>query len=948
MASNSGTSTPKSFDTAIPTDNYQFPSPSEEVSASFGQRASVSGSSRGEERAEIFLYLRQQHRAMKEYVEVARPAKVHEVLSLFKRITEVEKSVNMVSPESREALMSMIAVQKEDGMKLELMIQQFDAKLAQGRQYVEEELISLKDQWPQDLKTWIGKYHWPGYIDCQELQLQQNLVEFIMSPRPIATPVDKEETKAVSEMRDMIMNLQAEIQRLQVKEDNGKKTQPLVTSKTEPAKVSYGEDNTTKEEIRERRRRVRVPNFTAGSTIQARDWLVEYKSICQYVQYSEKETLDDLQIRFKGPALSWYNYLPISTKRNWKLMEKAFMNYFAGGETTVESALNELKHLKQGKMRMVQFGQVLREVARKAEIYSERMLISYLKAAVNMEMTRAIIYRGPETYADAVNICVEVETDLCNGNMDATMKTYNPVYTTTPMDIAEEEVKQNYQETYRKPKYNKQDRNKGAEQRRCFRCKKKGHLKRDCKVRLNDSRQNHQVLKDDYQVESRNQDSDSEEDDVNIFSHLIQNQQDTDKNILKASGLRFKVKIQVNDAYSQGALVDTGSTISSISEATANKLQLQQFACREQVIGYGNKSEQTTAKKAVMDFKFNENEESQAYLYVVAKQNEEVILGMDWMNKEDIVLHAKTCSISKALKHQQNNASLVVKDLLQHFPKLTEESEHQTKSNLPYKHVIDTGEATPVVTRDYRRSPTENEALAEEVKKMLAKKVIVPSNSNWCSPVVLLRKPDNTWRFCVDYRNLNKVTVKDRYPLPLISELLDQLQGFSIFSTLDLKSGFWQLELSEAMDSPKKTAFVANGQLYHFLSMPYGIVNGPSSFSRMMAMVLKGIPRCMCYIDDIIIFSTSSDQHVKDVQRVLERLDSYNLKISEKKCQWFSKEVKFLGFLVSGEGIRSNPEKVQVVKTWTAPTNKKALLRFLGFATFYHKFIKNLSGIAKP
>ncbi|KAI9356464.1 hypothetical protein BD770DRAFT_107984 [Pilaira anomala] len=100
-------------------------------------------------------------------------------------------------------------------------------------------------------------------------------------------------------------------------------------------------------------------------------------------------------------------------------MEKAFMNYFAGGETTVESALNELKHLKQGKMRMVQFGKVLREIARKAEIYSERMLISYLKAAVNMEMTRAIVYRGPETYADAVNICVEVETDLCNRNMDA-------------------------------------------------------------------------------------------------------------------------------------------------------------------------------------------------------------------------------------------------------------------------------------------------------------------------------------------------------------------------------------------------------------------------------------------------------------------------------------------------------------------------------------------------
>ncbi|CEP07116.1 hypothetical protein, partial, partial [Parasitella parasitica] len=218
-----------------------------------------------------------------------------------------------------------------------------------------------------------------------------------------------------------------------------------------------------------------------------------------------------------------------------------------------------------------------------------------------------------------------------------------------------------------------------------------------------------------------------------------------------------------------------------------------------------------------------------------------------------------------------NNADLMVEELLREFPQVTKKDEEQSVTTAPYMHSIDTGNAKPTVTRDFRRSPSENEAITKEVEMMFKKDVIVPSNSEWCSPVVLIKKPDGSLRFCVDYRNLNKVTVKDKFPLPLISDPLEQLEAYK-----------------------------------------------------------------------------NLDQHKQDVARFLGRLAEYNLRINPKKCQWFSKEVKFLGFLVSGEGIRSNPEKVKVVKDWKAPVNKKGLLRFLGSAVFYHRFIDSLSSKAKP
>ncbi|CEP09843.1 hypothetical protein, partial, partial [Parasitella parasitica] len=193
----------------------------------------------------------------------------------------------------------------------------------------------------------------------------------------------------------------------------------------------------------------------------------------------------------------------------------------------------------------------------------------------------------------------------------------------------------------------------------------------------------------------------------------------------------------------------TGSTISTMTKETANELKLQQFVTPVATISYGNKSTQYTSRKALLKFTFNDETEAQVYIYVVDKQNEDIILGMDWLEKDDIIIHAKEKKISKAIHTASNSTELAIDGILQKYPRLTSEDSEQNLTTAPYTHSIDTGDAKPMVTRDFRRSAAENDAIAKEVESMLKKNVIRPSNSDWCSPVILIKKPDGSFRFCI-------------------------------------------------------------------------------------------------------------------------------------------------------------------------------------------------------
>ena len=216
------------------------------------------------------------------------------------------------------------------------------------------------------------------------------------------------------------------------------------------------------------------------------------------------------------------------------------------------------------------------------------------------------------------------------------------------------------------------------------------------------------------------------------------------------------------------------------------------------------------------------------------------------------------------------------------------------------------------------------------------------SDSSWASPIVLIKKKDGKTRFCIDFRKLNDVTRKDAQPLPRIDETLYAMGGACYFSTLDLASGYWQVERDPK--DKEKTAFVTPYGLYQFNVMPFGLCNAPATFQQLMEQVLAGLhwSVCLVYLDDIIVFSSTVDRHLEILREVLTRLRSAGLKIKPSKCHMLQTSVHYLGHVISARGIETDPGKIKCIVDWPILSNEKYLMSFLGLASHYRRFIKTL------
>ncbi len=255
----------------------------------------------------------------------------------------------------------------------------------------------------------------------------------------------------------------------------------------------------------------------------------------------------------------------------------------------------------------------------------------------------------------------------------------------------------------------------------------------------------------------------------------------------------------------------------------------------------------------------------------------------------------------------------------------------------------------PVCLPVRKMSPLEKEEAKRQIKELLERRLIRPSASPYGAPVLFVRKSDGTLRMCVDYRALNKQTVKDRFPIPRIDELLDNLGKAKVFSKLDLRQGYHQMRVEE--QDIQKTAFRVPWGAYEYVVMGFGLCNGPSQFMRLMYHVLgpcieKGF--VVVYLDDILISSQNEEQHVQHLREVFECLKKHQLYIKLSKCQFFRKQIKYLGHVIEDGKVYPDPDKVKAVQEWPTPENQDQLMSFLGLANYYHKFIHGFAQLALP
>ncbi|KAF8658447.1 hypothetical protein HU200_058898 [Digitaria exilis] len=417
----------------------------------------------------------------------------------------------------------------------------------------------------------------------------------------------------------------------------------------------------------------------------------------------------------------------------------------------------------------------------------------------------------------------------------------------------------------------------------------------------------------------------------------------------------------VVNAVSLKALVDTGSTHCFISEDAARRIGLTPTARPGLTVEVANGDRVPSSGVCKAISVHIGGEEFFIDLYVIPLGGYELVLGCEWLVTLGQILwdlskltmkfwhgnhRVRLCGVN-AKPHPRLSlaeAGDVLKLLLQEFADLfamptglppTRAFDHRIHL-LPNTH--------PVAVRPYRYPQLLKDEIEAQCAAMMAQGIIRPSTSAFSSPVLLVRKRDGTWRFCVDYRALNAATVRDMFPIPVVEELLDELKGALFFAKLDLRSGYHQVRMFA--DDVAKTAFRTHHGHFEFLVMPFGLTNAPSTFQALMNAVLKPFLRrfVLVFFDDILIYSRSWAEHMQHIRAVLTALRENGLVLKQSKCLFGEQRVQYLGHVIANGIVAMDADKIAAVQAWPVPCSVKALRGFLGLTGYYRRFISNYEG----
>ncbi|PIK48776.1 hypothetical protein BSL78_14342 [Apostichopus japonicus] len=301
------------------------------------------------------------------------------------------------------------------------------------------------------------------------------------------------------------------------------------------------------------------------------------------------------------------------------------------------------------------------------------------------------------------------------------------------------------------------------------------------------------------------------------------------------------------------------------------------------------------------------------------------------------------CNLDSKLGHLQRNEREDLKRLISSFPSILNDIPGKTSVLF---HDVDVGDAKPIKQHPYRLNPSKLSVVRKEIEYMLENGIISPSHSPWSSPILLVPKEDGSQRLCIDYRKVNSVTVTDSHPIPRLDDCIDRIGNSKFVSKYDLLKGYWQVPLTKR--AKEISTFVTPDGVWACNVMPFGMKNAPSTFTRLMNIVCKGLKGCGTYIDDVILYSDSWQSHIEQTKDFFERLKSANLTINLNKSDLGKASVTYLGHVVGGGKVLPKTAKVEAIYKFPVPSNKKELMRFLGMTGFYRKFCPNFADVASP
>ncbi|PNY01861.1 retrotransposon-related protein, partial [Trifolium pratense] len=771
--------------------------------------------------------------------------------------------------------------------------------------------------------------------------------------------------------------------------------------RSEPNGSSHGSGNAI------RSLKLNVPRFDGSNAI---DWIFQIEAFFNFHDTPAASRLQIVSFHLEGRAASWFQWaMRNNLLTSWPVFLDAVRIRF--GPTAYEDVEGDLSKLSQTGS-VAEFQAQFEDLMNKVTGISEPLLISFFITGLKRSLRRELQFHRPTTLMETFAMARAYEARLDDNPSYNKTWNRSPTHTPSQNTTSSNAITQNNLTPTPTPNQSSNSSNKAttlppllptptyklpvrhfpsAEMRDrrskglCFNCDEKWGPSHRCrsKVLLLMGAED-----DDDDVEDHNPDEISG--DISSLHALSSHLQGRS---LRVSGMYNQHIFQI--------LVDSGSTHNFIKPSLVERLGLTLSPCPRFRVATGCGTFLVCQYCCKVEPLLLQGISFSVELFVLAIEGPDMVLGFPWLQSlgkvshdysaltmeftwhgEAVKLQGDTSLASQSVSlHQlqalvqsdvisgiftltQSGAELEpnlneppdfpqsipqpVLELLQRFEKV-----FATPTGLPPHRCIDhrihlIEGSKPVNVRPYRYPQFQKSEMEKLIREMLDQGIIIPSRSPFSSPVLLVRKKDGTWRFCVDYRALNAATVKDKFPIPTIDELLDELGGATVFTKLDLRAGYHQIRVHSR--DTYKTAFRTHEGHFEFLVMPFGLTNAPSTFQATMNQLFSQFLRrfVIVFFDDILIYSSSLQDHVVHLEQVLKCLLTHCFYVKLSKCLFCQESIEYLGHIVSSQGVHADPGKIEAMVNWPQPNTVKQLRGFLGLTGYYRRFIANYASIAAP